>query len=308
MPRYSQTAKGSAFEYALARAFIDVTPAEAADWERPFLTARNHFQSMDKETKDGMQVAAREAVAFLCAFEERLNQSSTGTVHIQSSQDARKRADVRDIVFRFPEGELGISAKNISSEVRAPRLSDTIDFGAKWLGIPVSQRYWNEVKPIFQSLRHKRSEGILWREIEGKEEIYFEVLQAFRNEIMRIHESEPGYVPEQLVRFILGRYDFYQITKENGFVSIASFNLANNLGWGNKVPLPNRILSCDFLPDSKSTLLLALDSGWQIRFRLHNASSKVEPSLKFSITIEGWPKVIARHIISLDPKHRITQI
>ena len=306
MPKHSQTAKGSAFEFALAQAFIDVTPAKSADFERPFVTAHNHFHNMEEEIQGNMVIAAREAVTFLCAFEERLNQTPEATVHIQSSQDARKRADVRDIVIRFPESEIGISAKNISKEVRAPRLSDTIDFGEKWLGIPVSQDYWQVVKPIFQSLRLKRRTATLWREISNKDEIYSAVLTAFRDEILTIYRIKPKFVSEQLVRFILGRYDFYQVTKENGDVSVASFNLTNSLGWGDKVPLPNRILSCDFLPESQNTILLALDSGWQIRFRLHNASSKVEPSLKFSITIEGWPKVIARHIISLDPRHRIS--
>ena len=281
-------------------------PAKAADWERPFSTAFNHFHNMDSETQESMRNAASEAVVFLRAFEERLRQSPDATVHIQSSQDARKRADVRDIVIRLPEGEIGISAKNISKEVRAPRLSDTIDFGENWLGIPVSQEYWEIIKPIFQSLRLKRRSGSMWRELPNKNEIYIEVLKAFRNEVKRIYGKKPRYVPEHLVRFILGKYDFYQITKENGDVSIASFNLTNSLGWGDKVPLPKRILSFELLPESRNTILLALDNGWQIRFRLHNASSKVEPSLKFSITIEGWPKVIARHIISLDPKHRIT--
>ena len=213
---------------------------------------------------------------------------------------------MRDIVIRFPESEIGVSAKNISKEVRAPRLSDTIDFGEKWLGIPASQDYWEIVKPIFRSLRLKRRSGTMWRELPNKNEIYSEILMAFRDEIQNIYRKKPNNVPEQLVRFILGRYDFYQVTKENGDVSVASFNLTDSLGWGDKVPLPKRILSFDFLPESRNTILLALDSGWQIRFRLHNASSRVEPSLKFSITIEGWPKVIARHIISLDPKYRIT--
>jgi hypothetical protein len=32
-----------------------------------------------------------------------------------------------------------------------------------------------------------------------------------------------------------------------------------------------------------------MDNGWQISFRIHNASSKVENSLKFDIQLTGQP-------------------
>lgn len=32
-----------------------------------------------------------------------------------------------------------------------------------------------------------------------------------------------------------------------------------------------------------------MDNGWQISFRIHNASSKVEPSLKFDVELIGQP-------------------
>lgn len=35
-----------------------------------------------------------------------------------------------------------------------------------------------------------------------------------------------------------------------------------------------------------------LDNGWQFSFRIHNASTKVETSLKFDIQIIGMPASI----------------
>lgn len=32
-----------------------------------------------------------------------------------------------------------------------------------------------------------------------------------------------------------------------------------------------------------------LNNGWQLSFRIHNASSKVEPSLKFDVQFIGMP-------------------
>ena len=35
-----------------------------------------------------------------------------------------------------------------------------------------------------------------------------------------------------------------------------------------------------------------MDGGWQFNFRIHNASTKVETSLKFDIQIVGMPATI----------------
>lgn len=67
------------------------------------------------------------------------------------------------------------------------------------------------------------------------------------------------------------------------------------------VLLPNRIVSLDFKPGSLNTLELYLNNGWQFTFRIHNASSKVETSLKFDIQIVGMPT----SIISIDSKWKM---
>jgi hypothetical protein len=40
------------------------------------------------------------------------------------------------------------------------------------------------------------------------------------------------------------------------------------------------------------------DKGWQISFRIHNASTMVEPSLKFDINIVGLPSNLSRQVIN----------
>lgn len=57
-------------------------------------------------------------------------------------------------------------------------------------------------------------------------------------------------------------------------------------------------MNLEFKPDSNNTLELYLDRGWQFTFRIHNASSKVESSLKFDIQIIGMPT----SIVSIDCK------
>ena len=56
-----------------------------------------------------------------------------------------------------------------------------------------------------------------------------------------------------------------------------------------KADLPTEIISLRFKPDSKSTAELYLNNGWSLSFRIHNASTIVEPSLKFDIQFLGVP-------------------
>ncbi len=58
-----------------------------------------------------------------------------------------------------------------------------------------------------------------------------------------------------------------------------------------------RIIELSFKPNSTDTLFLICDEGWQISFRIHNASSKVEPSLKFDINLIGQPPALYTHHI-----------
>ena len=43
---------------------------------------------------------------------------------------------------------------------------------------------------------------------------------------------------------------------------------------------------------SYNTLNMILDGGWEISFRIHNASTKVEKSLKFDIKLLGNPPIL----------------
>ena len=56
--------------------------------------------------------------------------------------------------------------------------------------------------------------------------------------------------------------------------------------------LPTRIVSLGYKQGSKNTLELCLDYGWQFSFRIHNASTKVETSLKFDIQIIKMPETV----------------
>lgn len=55
------------------------------------------------------------------------------------------------------------------------------------------------------------------------------------------------------------------------------------------VELPTRLVALEFKPESENTVEMYLNNGWQLSFRIHNASTKVEPSLKFDVQFVGMP-------------------
>lgn len=147
-------------------------------------------------------------------------------------------------------------------------------------------------------------EGVLWSQVEGKAvRVYRPILEAFIREI-KAQVAEHKEVPPRLVRYLLGRFDFYKVVAEDARrqTVVQAFNLGGLLNRSSpmvrpsrrvpRVSLPTRLVSIDFRRGSDTTVELFLDRGWQFSFRLHNARLRVEPSLKFDIQIVGHPSTI----------------
>ncbi|KXB69422.1 HaeIII family restriction endonuclease [Peptoniphilus sp. DNF00840] len=231
---------------------------------------------------------------------------------IQSDNEG-KQGDVRDVLIirKGIEWEIGLSVKHNHFAVKHSRLSKTLDFGEKWYGIKCSNNYWQEIKPIFDYLDIEKSRGSNWRDLPNKEDdVYLPLLRAFKNEIDKQNILHSEDIPQLMVEHLLGEFDFYKVIgiDNKQITQVQSFNLRGTLNKdgiskkrNTKLPiakLPSRIVSLEFKPGSKNTLELYLDRGWQFSFRIHSASTKVEPSLKFDIQIIGMPTTI----ISIDCK------
>ena len=280
---------GKAWEYGLALQCADLFGDDA----RFIMTeagrvCRDAYAAHHEGEQQRIDKAAKEAVLFLLAHDERLDDART--VRMQSDQQGRV-GDVRDILIEISGGEeIGISAKHRHKALKHPRLSDTIDFGEEWYGVACSSAYWDKVKPIFGSLREMA--GGHWRDLPRKhDDIYSPILDAFSDEI-----RARGVAPD-LLRYLVGRHDFYKAVKANGEIVLQSFNLSGSLKWGDLVRPPQRIVDVSRKPKSRTTVNLIFDEGWQLSFRLHNAKSEIEPSLKFDVQLLGTPDGLARHVI-----------
>lgn len=307
----TQTINGKAFEYALLNEFLErlkvVTSVTVIENE-PFKTALKCFVSFNEKEQSHYKLVASFAVNFLLDIEPRLANGidKNDVLQLEIVADkAGQTGDVRDVlaIRSLQKWEIGISAKNNHRAVKHSRLSNDIDFGQKWLRIPCSLNYFEEIKPIFSNLAKLRTASKAtqkWDTLgDYHTSVYVPVLDAFKTELLRLDSENFGIVAERLVEYLIGNQDFYKVIKGNNKVEIQAYNLHGtlNLPFNNIKPkakiqrlkFPNRLIEVVYQDNSKTTLLVTLNEGWQISFRIHNASSRIEPSLKFDINLVSAP-------------------
>lgn len=309
----SQTINGKAFEYALLLEFFErlkIITSVSITQNEPYQNAKNCFDSFVEDEQDTFRITASAAINFLIDIEPRLsngiNKNDILVLEIVSDQ-AGQTGDVRDVLIirSLQKWEIGISAKNNHRAVKHSRLSLNIDFGEKWLGVPCSQIYFEEIKPIFDMLAYLKAKdkSTKWTSIENMHQVvYVPILNAFRKELLRLDKENPNIVAENLVQYLIGNQDFYKVIKGNKKVEIQAYNLNGTLNLPfesikpkakiPKLKLPTRLIEIVYQDNSTTTLLVSLNEGWQISFRIHNASSRVEPSLKFDINLVSAPHTL----------------
>lgn len=269
--------------------------------------ARNAWNNMSKSMQSLMSMSAHSFVPDIFNLEPLILEDDGDVVELLIQKDkSGEDGDVRDILIARSgiKWEIGLSMKHNHFAVKHSRLSHLIDFGDKWYGVPCSNSYWQSVLPIFDYLQKQKREGKAWFELTDKSErVYVPLLKAFMQEL-RLTYANHKELPQKMVEYLLGEFDFYKVVSiDNQRVTqINTFNLHGTLnknGRRNKakatiprVLLPTRIVSLDFKPGSDNTIELYLDGGWQFSFRIHNASTMVESSLKFDVQIIGMPTTI----------------
>ena len=312
-----QTANGKAFEYACVEAiYKSLKDSENVEIESSpqLITAKSLYEEADEKLKNDLDKAASAAVRVVKQLEPQLwNPNGNEPLFLTIQPDsAGIKGDVRDVVcLRKQNGwEIGFSCKHNHHAVKHSRLSDTIDFGKEWLGIPCSEEYFDTVVPIFTELRKLRDDSkeagkpMLWEDLDNKAEKYYKpILEAFMKELNNIYE-EHKETPAGLIRYLLGRNDFYKvITNDKSRITrVEAINIAGTLNSSSgeeksitKVPLlkmPSKFYHIGFKPNSDNTVEVVCDEGWQISMRIHNASSKVEPSLKFDVQLISFPSSV----------------
>ncbi len=310
-----QTSNGKAFEYACLLSLnhaLSGTQQVVIEQNSALDVAMERYINATEEMQNNMDLGADAATRVILRLEPQLTTPlSNVPLYLSIQEDARgQQGDVRDVlcIRRQNEWEIGLSCKHNHTAVKHSRLSRTIDFGDSWFEIPCSQNYFNEINPLFDELEELRGQGELWRNIDDKEErFYAPLLEAFMRELERLNYDNHEVIPERLLHYLLGRNDFYKvITHDRRRVTqVMAFNIYGTLNRNSgreraivnvpQLPMPTRFYDIGFKPDSRNTILVALDNGWTISMRIHNASSRVEPSLKFDVQLTGVPPALHSH-------------
>ena len=269
--------------------------------------AQNAWNNIDSRLKEILTESAKAAVLTIFDLEPLIIEDDNDQLDLKIQKDSEGEiGDVRDILIirRNIHWEIGLSVKHNHFAVKHSRLSPKIDFGKKWFGVECSNQYWNSVNVVFDYLKECKNQNLKWSELDDKEnDVYVPILNAFVDEI-KLSNSQHPELPRKMVEYLLGEFDFYKIISIDNkkLTQIQTYNLRGTLNKPSttteakiKVPistLPTRIVSLDFKPNSKNTVELYMDNGWQFSFRIHNASTKVETSLKFDVQIIGMPATI----------------
>lgn len=308
--------QGRAYEYAWCLALeqkLSVFKKVIVDKQNGFNACYRAYESLEKSLQERYLESAKQGVLLLLDCEPLLSEvigSSQNEITLSLQKDKLGEiGDVRDILIYFDRFCIGLSIKHNHDAVKHSRLSKDLDFGEKWLGVGVSQNYKDTIKPLFEKLENAKKEGMLWRDFPNKEqEIYAPLLQAFKKEVLRIDENKKNKVPQKMVEYLLGKYDFYKaiLLEKKQKTKLEAYHFHNTLNRSVKnkpkriIPLsklPTRMIYFDFKPKSFNTLELVLDEGWSFSLRIHNASSRVEPSLKFDIKLLSKPESVAVFIV-----------
>lgn len=322
----AQVKNGKAFEYALLMqfkeklsAFTQISVSENDDFD----TAERYFLELDCRKQAHLRLTSSFAVNFLMDLEPRLKNalSDKDILLLALNGDAKGQSgDVRDVltIRSLQKWEIGISAKHNHKALKHSRLSAILDFGEKWLGMPCSSQYFTEIKPVFDDLSQKRESGIAskWADCfkNVHKEVYLPILSAFKDELNRLYQLHPTETAQRLLEYVIGREDFYKVISKKDTVEIQAYNLHGTLSSSfvpedknearavpiikiPKLKLPTQILGIQSHTDT--TLMVFMDNGWQISFRLHTASSKIESSLKFDIQLVSSPSSLFSNTLKL---------
>ncbi|GAA8774739.1 hypothetical protein DUHN17_06820 [Helicobacter pylori] len=308
--------QGRAYEYAWCLALeqkLSVFKKVIVDKQNGFNACYRAYESLEKSLQERYLESAKQGVLLLLDCEPLLSEvigSSQNGITLSLQKDKLGEiGDVRDILIYFDRFCIGLSIKHNHDALKHSRLSKDLDFGEKWLGVGVSQNYKDTIKPLFERLENAKKEGMLWRDFSNKEqEIYAPLLQAFKKEVLRIDENKKNKVPQKMAEYLLGKYDFYKaiLLEREQKTKLEAYHFNNTLNRSVKnkpkriislSKLPTRMIYFDFKPKSFNTLELVLDEGWSFSLRIHNASSRVEPSLKFDIKLLSKPESVAVFIV-----------
>lgn len=299
--------QGRAYEYAWINALfntLDVLRKTGIVCNSSYDANERAWNSIDPIMQEIYTTSANAAVNAIVELEPMMEEDDGDTLLLAFQKDeAGETGDVRDIVVRRDEAnwEIGLSIKHNHDAVKHSRLSHVLDFGREWYGIPCSRQYWDEVAPVFDMLNREKMNRMPWSNLEDKEGgVYIPLLQAFLNEVSRAYAKD-STIATKMFEYLVGIKDYHKVVSHDNkrMTLIHTFNLHGTLNRPSRVKvsafdvsvadIPTEIISARFKKGSSTTVEIYMDNGWAFSFRIHSASTLVQPSLKFDVQFISTP-------------------
>lgn len=293
----TQADNGKAFEWAVGVAFEKQTRfvMSASEYAKQ---AQKAFDSLAEKKQKQLQTSASIAIEHIINKERAFFSSARDGRITFNSDAAGQKGDVRDVILTLGDKTLGVSCKHNHEALKHSRLSATVDFIKKW-GMDASgcsSEYWSRVRPLFVELKLIQvgsGRTKLWNELENKaERFYWPLLDAWADEIRKLCEVSPQKEAElcrAIIAYIIGKQDFYKVICEGSkLIQIQAYNFNGSLAT-KRTKYPDSILAINSKNGGQYSKTITFNHGYSLNFRIHSASSRVEPSLKFDITAIGLP-------------------
>ncbi len=301
----SQVTNGKGFEWAVAAALADqlhvnvLRSSESAN-------AKAAYERLSTEKQGHFQRCAEQAASYITAQEQLLAKHPRDIALLPDA--AGIRGDVRDVLVRYRDeidSATGISCKTNHEAYKHPRISGQRDFIKEWgLGAGCSSEYWDAVRPVFAELKKIQLDSgktATWASLGNYQARYYvPVLKAWRAELLKWAggtDQQSHNAATALCRYVLGNKDFWKVISYEDGVKLFAFNTGNTLGTP-VTPLADRVDRAEFKEEGGNSIDVSMSKGYQFNFRIHNASSRVEPSLKFDVKSIGIPSAVYQHWIN----------
>ncbi len=292
---------GKAFEWAVGLSLTQRIGAVVV-MDAQAQNVQTHYERMTPQKQAELLNAANVAMESILrkesTFVQRANAANPATIFFNTDA-AGQQGDVRDVILQIGNRSLGISCKYNHKALKHSRLSGVNDFINVW-GLDVggcSQEYWDRVIPLFdelQTIKDNSNGADLWRDMEDKDtRYYWPILDAWAEEVNRVcgqDDQNSAEACRAMIAYLVGVHDFYKVMYESrkGNVHIHGFNFNNTLD-GSRTQYPNYINSINNRNGGQYSKTITFNRGYSINFRIHSASTSVEPSLKFDINAIGLP-------------------
>ena len=299
--------QGRAYEYAWMTALLELLkPLRKTDvvYNSSYEANERAWNAISQEKQKLYTTSANAAANTIVELEPMMDENSVDTLILEFQKDeAGENGDVRDIVIHRDDidWEIGLSIKHNHDAVKHSRLSHVLDFGKEWYGVPCSHDYWNDINQVFELLKCEKDRETAWADLDKKEEtVYVPLLQAFLNEVTRAYRENPNIVVK-MFEYLVGVKDYHKIVSHDSkkMTLIHTFNLHGTLNQPSAVKvsafevltadIPTEIIAMRFKKNSNTTVEIYMDNGWAFSFRIHSASTVVQPSLKFDVQFISTP-------------------